>query len=106
VCLCLAVEYQLLGGTLLLFAGEGSLQSLLHKAFSDTCNSAGVHGERCGNRLITPGGSIGIRFEENVGMLDFIGCRFALAYQGIKLLAFLLSQTYDVFLVHFCPCAS
>ena len=98
MCLRLAVEERLLGGALLLFAGEGGLQALLHKAFSNAGNSAGVHGERCGNGLITPGCSICIRFEENVGMLDLVGRRCALAYQGIELLAFLLCRLTTYFL--------
>jgi len=103
VCLRLAVEERLLGWTLLLCAAEGCLQSLLHTAFPHACNGMGVHRASASNLLITPGRSIRIRFEEHVGMLDLVFRRFALAYQGIELLAFLLCKTYDVFLVHCDP---
>jgi hypothetical protein len=96
----LAVEERLVRGAFLLFAGEGSLQALFHKAFSNAGNGAGVHGERAGNGRIPPGGSVGIRFEEHVDMLNLGGRRFALVYQGLELLAFLFGQTDEVFLVH------
>jgi len=103
VCLRLSVEYRLLGWALRLFAVESCLQSLLHKAFPNAGNGTGVHGESGGNLRIIPGDSIRIRFEKYVGMLDLLCSRCALAYQGIELLAFLLCQTYDVFLVHVDP---
>ena len=68
-CLRLAVEERLLGWTLLLFAIEGCLQSLLHKAFPHACNGMGVHRESASNLLITPGRSIRIRFEEHAAIL-------------------------------------
>ena len=103
VCLRISVEDRLLGWALLLFAVESCLQSLLHKAFPNACNDTGVHGESGGNLFIIPGDSLRIRFEKYVGMLDLLCSRCALAYQGIELLAFLLCQTYDVFLVHVDP---
>jgi hypothetical protein len=89
VCLRRAVEERLVGGTLLRFAGEGGLQAMLHQACSHVSHRAGVHGERCGQSLIAPGGAIGIRFEEDVGMFDLVCRRFPLAYHGIKWLTFL-----------------
>src|ERR1700675_4246274 len=73
-CLRRAVEEWLRGWTLLLFAVEGCLQSLLHTAFPQACNGMGVHRESASNLLITPGRSIRIRFEEHVGLLDLV-CR-------------------------------
>jgi len=76
------------------------LQTVLHKALADIGNGVQMTAERIGDCFICPVWAVGIPFQQDVGMSDFICWQLTSGNDLPQSFAFLLTQANNVALVH------
>lgn len=96
----LSVEQRLGRWPSALFALQGGLQSLFHKALANVEYGSRRTAEHQRGLLVAEVRPRGIDLEQHVGVLDLVRGHLALADQLFEHAPLLMRETHDIFLVH------
>src|SRR6266568_8439927 len=99
-CLSLAIQEGRMGGTSLFLPVECCLELLFDQTLSDSKHGIDTDREAFCYPVISPGRTIRIGFQKNIGMSYLVCCGFPFPGKLSQLAAFLIRKTHDVLLVN------